>query len=183
MRKTREDWLHEGLHTIAELGASELKIDVLTARLGVTKGSFYHHFKNYDDYKIQLLAYFEQGGTRQIIEQVEQLATPADKLDKLLALTLTETNGLEVGLRAWALQDEEVGRFQARIDGQRLAYVQQLCQTLGYDQQRATMMSHILYALYIGSGQVMPPLTAVQRQALYNEFKRMYLTGGNHDPF
>jgi AcrR family transcriptional regulator len=36
---------------LEESGAEALKVESLTNRLGVTKGSFYLHFANYQDFK------------------------------------------------------------------------------------------------------------------------------------
>jgi AcrR family transcriptional regulator len=44
---TSRDWLEEGMAILEDLGAEALTIETLTNRLGVTKGSFYHHFTSY----------------------------------------------------------------------------------------------------------------------------------------
>jgi len=60
---TRRRWLQEGLALLEESGAEALTIESLTSRLGVTKGSFYHHFTNYQDFQESLLVYWEEAGT------------------------------------------------------------------------------------------------------------------------
>lgn len=40
----REAWLAAALDVLAEEGQAKLRIDKLAGDLGVTKGSFYHHF-------------------------------------------------------------------------------------------------------------------------------------------
>ncbi len=59
-RKTKLDWIEQGLAILAEESSPALTTEALTKRLDVTKGSFYHHFTNYEDYKLNLLSYFEQ---------------------------------------------------------------------------------------------------------------------------
>src|SRR5579862_4353495 len=130
-RKTSRDWLDEGLSILAEEGAAQLTIDALVARLGVTKGSFYHHFASYQTFKEVLLDYFEASRTLRVIAFTEQTQPPAEKITVLLEQTqLGAPSRLEVAVRAWALQDALVHAYQERIDQQRLAYLRQLCAAL-----------------------------------------------------
>ena len=80
-RKTKNDWLVAGYETLGESGASTLTIDHLCNRLGVTKGSFYHHFQNYQDYKEQLLAFWEE----QLTTSIVAFAEDAGDLSEVLA--------------------------------------------------------------------------------------------------
>ncbi|MCB0036825.1 MAG: TetR/AcrR family transcriptional regulator [Anaerolineales bacterium] len=179
-RKSKEDWLMAGWYLIAEEGAQALKIEVLTTRLNVTKGSFYHHFANFQGYKEQLLAYLEQIGTLDIIAHIEQAQTAATKLHHLLQATLAGPLNLEAAVRAWALQDEQVQLLMTRIDKRRIDYLQQLYQALGFPAAQALTMGRMIYAIYVGGQQMMPPLTAEQLNQLYNAFHQAYgleLTG------
>ena len=58
MRKSKQDWLEVGLKTLGEFGENGLTIERLTGTLGVTKGSFYHHFRNVEDFREQLIAFW-----------------------------------------------------------------------------------------------------------------------------
>ncbi|MEV0081899.1 TetR/AcrR family transcriptional regulator [Saccharopolyspora sp. NPDC050642] len=40
----KQDWLDAGLEILADQGVPALTIDRLATKLGLTKGSFYHHF-------------------------------------------------------------------------------------------------------------------------------------------
>ena len=50
MQLSRTQWLDQGLLTLADKGPQYVKIDVLCLELGVTKGSFYHHFSHHADF-------------------------------------------------------------------------------------------------------------------------------------
>ncbi|MEM7118773.1 MAG: TetR/AcrR family transcriptional regulator [Chloroflexota bacterium] len=173
-RKTKQDWLDEGLALLEEEGAGRLKIDVLKARLGVTKGSFYHHFKNFQDYKTNLLAYYEEARTLQVIALVEGEETAVQRLNRIFDVTAQASAKLEVALRAWSLQDDEVRQYQTRIDTQRLGYAKALFFEMTQDKQQAKLMSQILYTLYIGCSQLLPPIQGDSLDDLYEEFKRLY---------
>jgi AcrR family transcriptional regulator len=157
-RKSKRDWLEEALAILAEVGAQELTIDRLTERLDVTKGSFYHHFGNYTRFKEALLDFFESEGTLQIIRLTEHEATPQEKLQRLLDITATFPPEVEVAVRAWALQDETVRMYQQRIDSRRIDYLRELFFSITGDEALAFQRAQLLYVIYIGSQQVIPPI-------------------------
>ena len=57
-RKSKQDWLEKGLKILAKESLNGLTIDKMALELGVTKGSFYHHFKNARDFEERLLGYW-----------------------------------------------------------------------------------------------------------------------------
>jgi AcrR family transcriptional regulator len=50
-----DDWIEAGFAILAEEGMKALKIDRLSHRLGVTKGSFYWHFTDIAGYRAALV--------------------------------------------------------------------------------------------------------------------------------
>ena len=56
---SKETWIKKGLKVLAESGAASLTIKGLSFRLNVTKGSFYHHFKNRIVFINEMLEYWE----------------------------------------------------------------------------------------------------------------------------
>lgn len=174
-RKTRRDWLMAGVELLAAQGAAALTIEALLQKLSVTKGSFYHHFAHQPAYVEALLAFIEQEGTLEIIQHVEQNATtPRDKLNRLIDVVGRDVPRLEVALRAWAMQDEQVRAFQERIDQQRLAYVENLCLALPVEPAQAHLMTQMLYTILIGSEQVIPPIVGAELRRLFAEYQRLY---------
>lgn len=169
---TRRGWLEEGMAILEAMGAEALTIESLTNRLGVTKGSFYHHFKNYQDFKKNLLAFYEEERTLQIIQLAERETSPAAKLERILHATL-QPSQLEVAMRAWALQDELVRDYQQRIDQQRLAYLEKMISDLIDDHPRAARMAQLLYSIYVGSQQIIPPIQGNDLASLYQEVRHL----------
>jgi len=163
---TRRRWLEEGLALLEEAGAEALTIESLTNRLGVTKGSFYHHFANYQDFQERLLEFWEEEGTLRIIQVAEQEASPLDKLARVMQATL-QPSRLDVALRAWALQDEKVRVHQQRIDQQRLAYLEALVYATRADRLYARQVTRVFYSLYVGSQHIIPPIQGEDLSALY----------------
>jgi AcrR family transcriptional regulator len=173
-RTSQRDWLAAGLRILRAEGARGLTIEQLTNALQLTKGSFYHHFQNWAEYKTALLHFFERQDTLSVITIVEQEPDPAAKLRRLFAIITSDPLELEAAMRAWALQDAEVNAMQSRIDTQRIAYVQALYTALLDDPARAEVAGVLAYAVLVGSTQIQPPLSLPMLRQLFDEFQRLY---------
>jgi AcrR family transcriptional regulator len=168
---SRRDWLEAGLAVLGEDGAPALTIERLTGRLGVTKGSFYHHFKGMAGYRADLLVHYESEHTRRHIAEAERAGASARaRLHRLMDLTLAErpgTDALEIAVRAWALQDPEVRRVQERVDRLRIDHLRSLVAELADDDTGALPLARLLYLLLVGSQQLVPPLPASELRDVY----------------
>lgn len=165
---------------LAEEGARGVTIDRLAERVGLSKGSFYHHFRGMPGFKTALLAHFEAEHTTRFIDAVEHegAATPRAKLERLLALVLSEEHvnhgpDVEVAMRAWAQQDLGVRAAQERVDQIRIDYVRDLWLVLGGNANEAVQMGQLIYLLLIGASHVIPPLPAAELRQLYDLVMRL----------
>ena len=52
---SKDDWIAQGLRTLAREGANALKVGPMSARLKVSRGSFYWHFRDIADFRVQVL--------------------------------------------------------------------------------------------------------------------------------
>ena len=57
-RASRRDWIEAGLWLLAEEGLESVTIDRLCANLGLTKGSFYWHFKGSQEFLQSMADYW-----------------------------------------------------------------------------------------------------------------------------
>jgi AcrR family transcriptional regulator len=167
---TRTEWLEAGLELLADEGAPAVTIERLTGKLGVTKGSYYHHFKSAAGYRTALLEYFEAQFTTRLIDTVERApdAEPWAKLQRLLKLVLSDPDSaqLEIAVRAWALQDAEVRAAQERVDRTRTAYLKELCRRLKADVD-PDRLAELLYLILIGAEQVLPTVRNDDLREIY----------------
>jgi AcrR family transcriptional regulator len=153
------DWLEAGLEILAAQGPSALTIDNLVAKMGKTKGSFYHHFDNSRIFINHLLAYWYETYTIQILEKSGQGATPNEKLKALVQSTLKIPRKTELAIRAWALYDPDVKIFQDRIDKARLDYLTGLFETVTKDGKTAWNKAFKIYSAFIGYQQLASHIT------------------------
>lgn len=177
---SRQEWLSEGLTILAELGAPSITIDRLCQRLGMTKGSFYHHFQGMRGYQTALLEHFEAEYTARLIDEVERgpVSAPLAKLEHLAELVVSldlgkSGSGVEVGMRAWALQDDDARRTQQRVDRTRLDYLRSLTGGLDVDSRTAADLADLFYLTLIGAGHLVPPTKPADLRRLFDQIIRL----------
>ncbi|TDW17489.1 TetR/AcrR family transcriptional regulator [Kribbella kalugense] len=167
---TRVEWLEAGLELLATEGAPAITIERLTDQLGVTKGSYYHHFGSAGGFKTALLEHFEAQYTTRLIDTIEgETAKPEEKLQHLLRLVLADPDvaALEIAVRAWALQDPDVRAAQERVDEARTAYLKELCRGIGADVD-PDRFAQLLYLILIGAEQVLPSIDRAELREIYD---------------
>lgn len=131
---SRDDWLQKSLDHLASHGPSHLRIDELSEALGVTKGSFYHHFKNRAEWLGQIGEYWEERYTRSIGARASAVeGSPADRLWALMvAIEETDAARYDVAVRAWAARDASIAHLVEQVDEFRLRVVRDLFSDLGF---------------------------------------------------
>jgi len=147
-------WLDEGLKILETKGPAMLSIDGLALRTGKTKGAFYHHFNSHENYIKSLLAHYENISTLEIYRITSGGKSPHESLKLLTSLTFQLSGGLELAVRAWALYNPVVRRFQDRLDWMRIEYMKKLHMDSGMDEDAARTRSYRDYSLYIGLMQM-----------------------------
>ena len=168
-KNVRIIWLEEGLKILEEKGPAAISIENLTNATGKTKGSFYHHFSSREMYVEQLLEYYEKTGFDEIIEVVGRAYNPRDQLKKLTKLTFQLSSDIELIIRAWALYDPVVKKYQDHIDRRRLKHVKNLHVSSGLKSDKAEILSYRDYSLFLGLQQLRHLLTNTQLRSILRE--------------
>ena len=119
--------------------------------MGVTKGSFYWHFRNLEEYEDALLAAWERQYTKEVVRLVEEsAATATQRLRHLLALAFTTDTKVARAVRHWSAIDARARRAQLRVDRQRVEYIAGLLRDLGWNAKEATTLARWCYWAVIG---------------------------------
>lgn len=166
-RLQREDWLEQGLATLAEHGVDALTIDAMCKQMAVTKGSFYHHFKNRQAFLEAILAFWEDKYTKKFIAVSQEGLSSQEKLERLHQLVIDSYGTYEVNIRAWAQVDPLARTYQERVDQQRLNFLYELQKDSYADDADAWTMAHLQYTSLIGSAQMMPALALADLENMY----------------
>jgi AcrR family transcriptional regulator len=170
---SRSDWIQAGLAAAADDGPNGLRIDRLCQHLGVSKGSFHHHFAGAADFKQAVLAAYEVLVVEALDQAIERTAaeTPKEALAGLTA-AITSTEGfyrpdLEVAMRAWAFSDPDVRAVQERVDTRRLASLQGIWSRILDDPAAVHTAALLPYLVGIGASLVQPPTPPDQLRSVY----------------
>ena len=150
-RASPEDWLRTGLALLRDRGQGALTIDALCRALGLTKGSFYHHFADIEAYQDRLLGYWEDAGTAAPIAVADLAADGRERRKRLYDAVAKLELHVERAMHAWALRDPRARAARARVDAQRLAYLARIWEEEGASTARARGLAQIEYASFLGS--------------------------------
>jgi AcrR family transcriptional regulator len=151
----RERWIDIAIDVLASEGVSGLRVEVLAKLCGVTKGSFYWHFKDRQALLDAILAFWKEGRIRDI-EKITT-ATPGGELAQLhYAIELYGASrnrkgmSIELAIRDWARHDPQAASIVEAVDLYRLECTRKLFAAAGLDDAEAKSRSLLLYACVFG---------------------------------
>jgi AcrR family transcriptional regulator len=148
---TAADWAEAALQLAAEQGLGALTVGALAARLGVTKGSFYWHFKGRSELLAAALDKWEQRATTEAIKGLAAVTDHQRRLELMLgaASQPPRSRSLYTAL-AEAGEDPVVRRVLNRVASARIAYLETCYSHLGFPPARARAHAVFAYAAYRG---------------------------------
>ena len=159
---TLADWTEGALQMIAEAGLAALTIEALAARLGVTKGSFYWHFKSRAELLQKSLDRWEKRTTTETMAGLSAVTDPRQRLTFMLdaASQQPRARSLYAAL-AQASADEAVRRVLNRVASARVKFLELTYRELGLPPQQAKARAVFAYAAYRGLLQLVHEAPAV----------------------
>jgi AcrR family transcriptional regulator len=166
---TPQAYFEEALRLLAREGRNGLRIGRLCAALGVTSGSFYHHFGSWEGFVSALLEHWEREETARLVELVNASDDALERVTRMKYLALTVPHEAETAIRAWAHGDERVAVVQARVDQQRRRVVAEALVGAGVDGERADRLADLTLAVLIGQQQRLGPTDVGELLALFDE--------------
>ena len=167
-----QDWLKEGLKTLAKRGFGALKAEPLAKAMGVSRGSFYWHFADIGAFHAAILKYWREVAAEQIIADVETEGRN-DPLRFLLQRAFGARLELEKAVRSWATFDGAARAAVQAIDRRRLDYVEGLLRSAGLAQATARARAQILYWAFVGFALSDESLPRNRMQAVLDELLRI----------
>lgn len=149
---SREDWIRAAIDAVVRAGADALRIERLCDELGVTKGSFYHHFQNRDDLVDAMAAYWVRSQTEDIIGQLGDLSeAPLSKLKLLLKLfTDLDIGTRDHAMRAFGASEPKIAAAVDEADQMILSTLEKILRNHGASNEDARVFARIMMFSAIG---------------------------------
>lgn len=147
-------WLRTAIDALVEEGLAGVKIDRLAKTLNVTRGGFYHHFKDREDLLNRLIR--EWVRTNDFIPDVKNLSNAQDAIDKIEEMSdrvITEKNfssAFEMAVREWARIAPQIRQIVDKADANRIKRLTTIFAALGYQAEEAPIRARVFYFHQIG---------------------------------
>ncbi|RZT88412.1 TetR family transcriptional regulator [Pseudonocardia sediminis] len=170
-----EQYFGAAMTILARDGAAGLKIGPLCRALGVTSGSFYHHFGSWAGFVRALLQYWEAEQTSRVVEMARATTDPVERMVVLKRLTVELPHDSEAAIRAWSSMDPEVGRSQRRVDAQRRMAVEQVIAGVVGDQEVAGRLAVLGLSILAGFQQTCSPRDPALLRELFDDYQAMIM--------
>ncbi|MBL8531709.1 MAG: TetR/AcrR family transcriptional regulator [Hyphomonadaceae bacterium] len=170
-------WIEAAFDALAEGGIEAVRVDPLAKQLGVTRGSFYWHFKDRDALHQAMLRQWRERANYMIFNRLERSAESASqRLDRLLALphaTERSSRGaaIELAVRLWAQRDRNAAKAVRHVDRTRLTYFAKLLQQHGVPVVEARHRAFLFYAALMGEAWI----TTDNREAMRHGLRALLL--------
>lgn len=150
-RLGRGDWIAAGQDILRAQGIAGLKLAALTRRVGVSTGSFYHHFTDFDDYLGAVADAYPMERVQSVLDQ-----TARDQPDPLTRMRRLARNSVQEGtfeldraMRVWATMDARVEAVVRKAEALVLAFLAEAFAELGFDRSQAEQRARMLLAINV----------------------------------
>ncbi|RBP09217.1 TetR family transcriptional regulator [Roseiarcus fermentans] len=151
---TREDWLDVALALLARRGAGAVSVLTLSERLGVSRSSFYWHFRSREGLFDALLERWDARNTRSIVRQAEaEAATITESVCNVFRCWVNPalfSPRLDVAVRAWARASDTARARLDAADRERTAAIEAMFARHGFAPDDAMVRARVLYTMQIG---------------------------------
>jgi len=134
-RMTRDSWLQAALKILANDGINAVTVDAIAVKFGITRGSFYHHFRDRKELSHEMLEFWLRRWTTELLDDITLLGL--DGYQSLLALIRLfrhrEAAAYYLAVRSWASHDAMAKEVVKKADETRLNFIRSHFQTLGFE--------------------------------------------------
>ena len=153
---TPEAWIDAATDVLVNEGIDHVRVDVLAKQLGVTRGSFYWHFRDREDLLRRVLQAWSERATLALTRRLASASSdPRERLRDMISLphrgrAAERAARIELAIRAWARRDALAQQVLDEADRSRLAYHEEVFRALGLPPAQARARAFVTYSTEIG---------------------------------
>jgi len=179
---TEADWVEAATDILVRENVRGIRIDALCQKLGVTKGSFYWHFKTRAELLRAMLRNWQRRMTLNVIHNLSRSdVSSAEKLRSLISLPRRPKSPafaqIEQSIRDWGRRDQGANETVSEVDLIRMEYFSQLFRDQGFDEATARRRSYLAYTMMMGDSILHRTLGSVSSEEMVEEAVGILLTG------
>ena len=147
-------WIDTAREALILEGLPGLKINRLAKRLGVTRGGFYHHFRNQQELCDAVIS--DWSNDNELIPDWLTAESPKDaanmftRLHTHMILEASFSPEYELAVREWARTDSSVHEVVDQKDAERIDRLRRLFLALGCEPNEAEFRAKVYYFHQIG---------------------------------
>jgi AcrR family transcriptional regulator len=155
----KAQWLSAGLEALRKGGVGSVRVERLAGDVGITKGSFYHHFRDRGALLDAVIEYWSREMTDAEFERIQTLRGGlAARLVALAEDVLEKGMGrYDPAIRAWARGDRKVAAAVAQVDRRRIKALAGFFEEGGFTPAEARTRARTFYTFVLGEPQVRAP--------------------------
>lgn len=165
----RNKWFEAALKTLVEEGFDAVRIERLAAHLGLTRGSFYHHYKDHADLLRALLEHYIETNQQRLVKMLPLLqGTPKDKLWVLWSATADQAfRDYDWAVRMWGMHDRHVAAVLEQIDAKRMEVLIGFFVEMGFTEDESWIRAALAYHGSLGDRAFFAPFPSVEKRLLW----------------
>lgn len=178
IKMKKDDWLDLSLKLLSQNGVKALKIDFLCEEIKLTKGSFYHHFKNHNSFINELLQYWYKTYTLDIINEIKKYEDNViTQIEIINELMYSKDLNVEIHFRALALDNSFVYKYLEKVDEIRIQVIIDIQKKLSPNSsiEEVDLLATCVYAQFIGSLFIFPKIEVTKQKKMDEYFLDLFL--------
>ncbi|CAN5885836.1 hypothetical protein BH23GEM9_BH23GEM9_00450 [soil metagenome] len=148
----QNEWIAAAVTAMGRGGAEAIRVEALARDLGLTKGSFYWHFKDRPSLLEAVLSSWEQKSREALAASAAH--TTAEERTMALFRSLAPSSGgvADADVFAWAHRERAVAERVAAVERERIAFLKQQLADMGaslLDAHRRAEASYLAAAAWL----------------------------------
>lgn len=177
-RLRRQDWIDRAIELLTRAGIGAVSVERLATTLGVSRGSFYHHFSDRGDLLQAMLEHWAKDLTYEVRDQIVSLGLdPGTTLLVLLrAIRANRAADHDAPFRAWALHDPKARAVIHQVDEARLNFIRSQFEALRFTGLDAENRARLFLYYEVAAPAIFAELTPEQEEQLLLERYRFLTT-------
>jgi AcrR family transcriptional regulator len=167
---TPETWIEAATEVLVDQGIDHVRVDVLANQLGVTRGSFYWHFRDREDLLRRVLQAWRERATVALTQRLESAKPdPREQLHDAASLPFrgraaARAARIELAIRAWARRDDMAREAVDEADATRMAHHERIFAALGFAPEEARCRAFLMYGYEVAESLLHRQGSAAERE-------------------